>query len=90
MRAGGRTYDFAHGTFHRLLVNTIRSRDLQPAGVDKFHDCVPLKAVRASLAADGLFHGQQGNGALDADSLGRNFEIIIFVGSLGVPVLTAY
>lgn len=73
------TYDFTHWASDCLLIHTIGPGVPYPACVDHTHDGLFFKAMRAFLAADGILHGEQSDGALSANSLGCDFEVVVFV-----------
>lgn len=53
------------------------SADAHVAGVQHAEDGFLLEAVRAFLAGDGVFHWEEGDGAFDADALGRDGEVVV-------------
>lgn len=75
----GVTYEFTHWASNCLLIHTIGSGEPCPTCVNHSHDSLFFKAMRAFLAADGILHGEQSDGAFSANPLRCDFEVVIFV-----------
>ena len=64
-------YHCAHRTLHRLAAPSSSSRaavNEHVAGIDHAEYGFLFEAVRAFGAGDGVFHGQERDGAFDADA----------------------
>ena len=86
------THHLANRAFHSLLPSTLQPSppippNMQRAVVDHVEDSFLLEAVGAFAACEGYFHGEEGQGAFDADALGGDFYVVVVVGSLVIDVV---